>query len=391
MRPENSPSALQPETSGLLSDARWRLSLRVADSPYFRKAPRLREFLLYVCEKTLTGCSHEVSELQIGIKVFGRRTDYNRGDDNIVRVEARELRKRLKRYFCSQGKREDLVIKIPKGTYIPVFEMRGGNLYPPPIKPQSPHSSLIWRLMFSPKQETYVVVNDNCLALIQDLTHIEFRLRDYLERTYLGSLASYELREIAQRRFTGFADVVVVSKILRLNPVFQDRISIRFARDLAVQDVKTRNLILIGTRRANPWAELYENVLNFSFEFDTRLGRPLYCNKSPRPGEVERYIAGGENGDLDETYALVAFLPNIANTGNVLLIQGTTGLGTEGAGEYITNPFCVEQLAERLELRRKAGRFPYFEVLLRVRTVGGTPKGITYVSHRILADHSLAG
>src|SRR5260370_13643020 len=103
---------------------RWELVLRVAESVHFKKSPKLREFLLYVCERTLQNRQDEVREHQIGNQVFGRREHYSPAEDNIVRVEARQLRKRLDEYFASEGKEEPVVIVIPKGTYIPSFAPR---------------------------------------------------------------------------------------------------------------------------------------------------------------------------------------------------------------------------------------------------------------------------
>lgn len=107
-----------------LADERWEVAKRVAASPYFQKSPKLRDFLLYVCEKTLKDCLEEVREQQIGTKVFGRRLGYNASEDNIVRVEARELRNRLETYFSVEGKDEPMIIRIPKGAYVPTFECR---------------------------------------------------------------------------------------------------------------------------------------------------------------------------------------------------------------------------------------------------------------------------
>jgi hypothetical protein len=120
-----------PLTVNSPTDARWDLVRRVADSVYFRKGPKLRAFLLYVCENTILGRPENVREQLIGSKVFGRITDYNLSDDNIVRVEARELRKRLEAYFASEGKDEAVVIEIPKGAYVPVFRPREGGVLPP--------------------------------------------------------------------------------------------------------------------------------------------------------------------------------------------------------------------------------------------------------------------
>jgi len=119
--PEKGPV---PLTFPSQRDVRWELVLRVADSIYFRKGPKLRAFLLYVCENTILGRPENVREQLIGCKVFGRRPDYSLSDDNIVRVEARELRKRLEGYFASEGQNEPLIIEIPKGAYVPIFRPR---------------------------------------------------------------------------------------------------------------------------------------------------------------------------------------------------------------------------------------------------------------------------
>ena len=124
----DNPPAEPLQATSFRDDDRWKLVLRVAGGREFRKSARLRNFLLYVCEKALTDAVQEIHEQQIGLEVFGRRPGYNPGEDNIVRVEARELRRRLERYFESEGADEPIRICIPKGSYAPVFgpaEMAG--------------------------------------------------------------------------------------------------------------------------------------------------------------------------------------------------------------------------------------------------------------------------
>lgn len=110
------------ESAVLEKDERWALALRVAASPEFQKAKRLREFLLYVCRKALTNRKDELREHLIAIDLFGRQPGYNPAEDNIVRVEARELRRRLDTYFYTVGRSEPIRITIPKGGYVPCFE-----------------------------------------------------------------------------------------------------------------------------------------------------------------------------------------------------------------------------------------------------------------------------
>src|SRR5689334_22007636 len=111
-------------TAPALADARWELVQRVAGSASFQKSPRLRELLLHICERAIQNRPEDLREQLIGQRVFGRKADYSPGEDNIVRVEVRQLRKRLDDFFATEGKDEPVVIVIPKGAYVPGFEPR---------------------------------------------------------------------------------------------------------------------------------------------------------------------------------------------------------------------------------------------------------------------------
>src|SRR5579863_10750932 len=97
---------------------------RVVSSTTFEKSPRLRAFLSHVCRCALECKPEEATEQQIGIYVYGRSPGYNPNDDNIVRSQARVLRMKLEHHFANEGKDEPVIITIPKGQYVPVFEAR---------------------------------------------------------------------------------------------------------------------------------------------------------------------------------------------------------------------------------------------------------------------------
>ena len=131
--------ASTPLTTYSLTDPRWELAQRVADASNFRNCPKLRAFLLYICENALLGRLENVREQPIGTRVFGRPVDYNLNEDNIVRVEARELRKRLESYFTGEGRSEPLLIEVPKGGYVPIFKLRETAALEIPVAvPQTP-------------------------------------------------------------------------------------------------------------------------------------------------------------------------------------------------------------------------------------------------------------
>ena len=107
-----------------LVDVRQLLVERVAASRYIGRSARLRNLFLYVCERVLKYEADQIHEQELGHAVFGRSKDYDTGADNIVRVHASLLRKRLDQYFAAEGKDEPIVIELPKGNYAPVFKQR---------------------------------------------------------------------------------------------------------------------------------------------------------------------------------------------------------------------------------------------------------------------------
>jgi len=92
----------------------------------------------------------------IGCEVFGRRHDYSSSEDNIVRVEARNLRRRLESYFAEDGASEPVVIVIPKGTYVPNFDPR--PIATPPEQERSPQNNTSTGGQPSKRKPSYWVV-----------------------------------------------------------------------------------------------------------------------------------------------------------------------------------------------------------------------------------------
>ncbi len=116
---------------------------RIAASGEFQRATKQREFLLYVIDRKLAGCPEDVTEALIGHRVYGRAATYNSGNDSIVRTEARTLRKRLERYFETDGLDEPVVVDIPRGGYVPVFRPRVESPSPSSPQPVSPQNRLL--------------------------------------------------------------------------------------------------------------------------------------------------------------------------------------------------------------------------------------------------------
>ncbi len=88
---------------------------KVIESDLFSNKEVLKRLLLYLYEKSKEGC--QVHEMDIAIDLFKRGDDFLPVDDTIVRVNIHKLRVALERFNLEEGKAEEIVPYIPKGSY----------------------------------------------------------------------------------------------------------------------------------------------------------------------------------------------------------------------------------------------------------------------------------
>ncbi len=87
----------------------------------FAGSPRLQAFLRYVVEETLEGRGGKIRGKSVAVDVYGRKLEGEAGL-NLVRVEARRLRRLLAEYYDGEGKEDPVKIAIASGGYRPQFE-----------------------------------------------------------------------------------------------------------------------------------------------------------------------------------------------------------------------------------------------------------------------------
>jgi|GEM_PF-6785152 len=96
----------------------------ILSSDTFADAPGLRKFLGYVVNETLSGCTAHIKDITIAHDVFQRKNLIDGQDSASVRVEADRLRRHLKEYYVKEGQQDPIRIRIPKGDYVPLFEVK---------------------------------------------------------------------------------------------------------------------------------------------------------------------------------------------------------------------------------------------------------------------------
>jgi hypothetical protein len=411
-------------------DAHVALLQRVLWSRHIEKSTRVRDFLAYVCERAFEDPSAEIHEQEVGCRAFSRAVDYDTVADNIVRVTASQARKKLELYFAAEGAAEPVILEIPRGRYTPVFRER----FQPPAAPEtappetatrrlprhrraililaccapvfaattlwcawklrtatrseldsSPSLHALWSQLLPREGTTDIVLPDSSLNLFQQLLGRQLTLAEYLKPDLWAQASQVssnpELQAFAQhaaeRPFTRLGSVNIAYRIAQLAGG-RSHISIRSARDFSIRQMKSDNVILLGSIRANPWVELIADRMSFRFGADQKSVNSYFDNLAPRSGERARYPA-----DSTVSYCHVAFLPNLTRTGNILAIAGTEVEGTEGGGEFVTSE---RSLGELRNLARPGidDRLPYFEVLLKSTRVGGATPGFHILAFRSL-------
>jgi hypothetical protein len=426
----------------------WALLERVAASPQLRRAARLQELLFYIGKRSLKDGSESVHEQQIGMEVFRRPKGYDTSADNIVRTNVSDLRKRIEAYFEADGGDETLVMEIPRGSYVPVFKYRVlepaipdnpspfqvTSLGDPAAAPSrhleaprqesrailvrvalgalfvllafgclyfwiqyralnrslyawqfEPSVSAFWTNFLNASPDTDVVLADASFGLIQDLNKETFPLDDYLDRSYInriqGQHPSPEMQAILNRvvrwNMGSQDEFKLAQRIVALDPLGK-RIHLYNARDYMPDLTNRDNVVLIGGRISNPWDDLFEGRMNFTVKFDND-GSIEVVNRAPATGEQSIYTQVNS-----AQYCVVAFLPNPDHNGNVLLIEGTGAEATEAAGNFLLSESQLSSFEKTLHV----DKFPYFEVLLKVSSVQGTPLTSTVEAYRAYPNHN---
>jgi hypothetical protein len=98
------------------------------ESSDFDATARMRKFLAYVVEETLQGRADRLKADVVATEVLGRDASFDAHSDPIVRIEAGHLLRALDRYYLTAGASDQIIISVPKGSYVQKFEPADGTI-----------------------------------------------------------------------------------------------------------------------------------------------------------------------------------------------------------------------------------------------------------------------
>jgi hypothetical protein len=443
------PRPQEGHSSSLSPDQKRELVRRVVDGKVFSRSPAMRAFLTFVAEHEAKGRTDQLKEQTIGAEVLGRKPNYDPADDNIVRVRAHELRERLEKHFASEGSEEPVIITIPKGSYAPQFTPRKAPVpeAPAPAVPQpsressvegkrparrswpliaaafvagilvtavltrdtlrgtlnagvpSPNGALrdFWGQFFDkPNKELRIVYADTNFALWQDMKGKSLNLGDYLSRRYLADAQSDQLREVATRRSTSPADLAISVHLATLAGEFGGQVNPSSARSASAEYFHRGNVVLIGSRRSNPWVEVFESNLDFELAQDPHSGAPLFRNRSPKPGEAAIYAIPemlDTNGDEQReftSYGLLALLKGCGDRGLIVLDEGLNMQATQAVGDVMVDPQRLDTFLRSIGHKPGSSVVP-FEAVIQITSLPGGYNNPKVIAYRLRPPESCVG
>lgn len=437
--------------AGCRSDAfkdreEWQLACRVIASKGFRKSELLQRFLLEICELMLTGREQEITEQNMGVRIFARSEGYDTGEDNIVRSYARMLRKRLEAYFADEGAHEFLQLSVPRGGYIPVFSLAPGARKPVTSAPSTAidipsqiaqedsadnlaktqkmtarwklaacsalagvlvtllvfvvvhavqmhrnasAAHVLWMQVFEKNRATLIVPADSGLGIVENLTRTQPTVDSYASGTYFAeseappSLDAGNFNDLTRQHYTSTVDLAICTALARLPEFIGDRTQTRFARSLTVEEIRNTNVILLGSSHTNPWVALFEPQLNFQLKYTAEVDHSYIVNRHPQAGESAKYANGAADGHAP-TYGTVAYLPDAGGAAHVLILEGLSMAGTQAAANILFSATAMQPV-----LRAAAapgGRLHAFELLVETTSVDASASTARIVATRVYPE-----
>ena len=321
----------------------------VLESPSFISSKRCQEFLRYIVTEVVEGRGDLIKERSIAQDVFGKNSSFEPNEDALVRVKAREVRRRLINFYAANPG-SPIQIDLPVGTYAPRIRLADepptepfsiapletpskprisrrkfaaiiggsaaafglGSLVPLLHHPETPLDKL-WRPVFSPK---------NSLLIFIPLLHTESG--HLLPTIGLGPAAALRL----------------ASQFLAKHDY---RSVLRFGPELTYSQMTDHPTLLLGGF-ASVWAMKFTQNLRYTLRRDGPNDKWIVDQKT---GKVWKPANQTNEGFADQDYGILCRLYDPASGQIVMIAAGILTFGTLGAAELLFKPNLFNKLIQQ--------------------------------------------
>lgn len=395
---------------------------RVLQSRAFRGSHRSQGFLRYVVEKTLTSQLSDLKERHLAVELFGRSPTANLAEDTIVRVSAREVRRRLQQYYASdEGSGASVQIHLPPGSYVPEFrcaESRLESVQDPAadngdavaahstgrwllprwgvwalasvailalagwafrpkaaVGPEAALAELFWQPVMSSGEGVLIGVPHPIVYYPSVRAIRESAKRQPPQEIPLQRPLALDPDELSgadfvavQDQYVAFGDLLAVSHLHAMLALQKKSVRLRSSSKLDPAELKETPSIQIGAY-SNPWTLELGRNLRFRFS-RTQDGRSCILDTahSGRLWALPTFMSDGAAG---QDYLLITRLLSGQLGQPAVLVAGLKQFGTGAGGQLLSNPQQLASVLRTIENVRwqKAN----LQMVLEMRVIGNTP------------------
>ncbi|HEY1342968.1 MAG TPA: hypothetical protein VGF59_35945 [Bryobacteraceae bacterium] len=404
---------------------------RVAASSVLRSSEALCKLLRYFAERSVDHRGETLKEFQIAMEVFGRGTDFDPRLDATVRVHTSRLRAKLAEYYALEGAHDPLILDLPKGSYTLSVHPRAstndeGHLTTPPAHAvEMPAPVAMPGRAYKPPLALWTL-SIICLSLSAAVVYLAvgrpatqggatatavppafrtfwqrfvgrpqmplvvFSNAEFVGRPETGMRyfdSARDTRDSILDHYTGVGEVLAMHELDGVFTLLNQGIRVKRGRLLSLDDAQNNNLIYLGSPSENLTLREIPTTQEFVFRLakdGPRRGDLSIVNVNPHAGEDPVFF-GSKALPLAEDYAVIALIPGRNSGLWVMILAGTTTIGTEAAVEFVCRERDLKDLVARAGTLRSGAVSP-FEAVIRVKVTGGVP-----VESQIVALHRRAG
>lgn len=227
------------------------------------------------------------------------------------------------------------------------------------------------------------VLRKNSIELSKEHSKELFDLLEKTGRSEPEYLAAPKLY-LSPVSHTGIGEAIGAHLITGL---FRSRglgITLKQSRNLTGEDLKDRNLIMLGGRWSNAWAGKMPVKEEFYFTSQISIANP-----KPQPGEEPEYRTRFDErtGQILEDYALITVKPSAQSKNVIMALEGLRGVGTGAAAEMITNDIYLAEINRRLRSLAGSNGLPhYYQILLKAEVENNVATKLSLLAVHTIED-----
>lgn len=391
---------------------------RIVHSHTLRKAESLCKLLRYLADHALAQPGVPLKEYQIATEVFGRPEDFDPQADSAIRVQAGRLRLKLLDYYSHEGASDTIIVELPNGHYTLSFHHRdvpapAPILVPPKLAPsvEEPAPPKKARGLLIAVVALSVLLLAALITIATLYANLNFArathqpepaatpsLRAFWSRFDSGPFVPWVIfsngkfvgrpetgmryldpardsRDLVLDHYTGVGEVLAVHELDQVFGQLHQPIRVKRGSLFSLDDARNNDLIFVGSPAENLTLLDLPGSQEFVFkriDSGPHQGELGIVNVHPQSGEPAIFYPTDSAHPLVEDYAIVALVPGLDPAHHVMILAGTTTIGTQAAVEYVCTNGSVEELLRSLTVP-SGGEVGPFEALLRIKVTRGVP------------------